>query len=75
MLDSNQTLEWILTLTKQERAGRELGRYRTRFDAMLAGQAHFERETKSDDGELGWQMGHNSATALSSVGNYRVRRI
>ena len=68
-------LDWILTLTRSSQAGRELGRYKTRDEAMLAGQAHFERETQSQDDELGWQMGHNSATALSRVGNYRVRRL
>jgi hypothetical protein len=67
--------DWILTLTRSSQAGRELGRYNTRDEAMLAGQAHFERETQSQDDELGWQMGHNSATALSRVGNYRVRRL
>ena len=71
----HQKLDWILTLTRGAQAGRELGRYKTRDDAMLAGQAHFEKETQSADDELGWQMGHNSATALSRVGNYRVRRL
>jgi hypothetical protein len=68
-------LVWSLSLTKKDQAGTELGRYATRFDAMLAGQAHFEKEISADDEELGWQMSHNGATALSAIGNYRVRRI
>ena len=69
-------MEWVLTLTLSGRAGREVGRYSSRDDAMLAAEAHYETQPgKSEDDDLGWQMGYNSATALSDSGTYRVRRI
>jgi hypothetical protein len=42
------------------------------------GQAHFDDETglknQEDQDELGWQMSVAAATALSSIGVYRVVR-
>ena len=68
---------WILTFTRPGDAGREVGRYASRDDAMFAAQDHFDRVTGSsgadDQEELGWQMSFASATALSSIGAYRVR--
>lgn len=70
--------QWILTFTRPGAAGKEVGRYPSRDDSMLAAQDHFNRETgvtSSDDGdELGWQMSLASATALSPIGIYRVIR-
>ena len=72
--------EWVLTFTRPGEAGREIGRYRSRDDSMFAAQEHFDRATQSKDpdepgepDELGWQMSFASATALSSIGAYRVR--
>lgn len=73
-----QEFEWVLTLTLPGKSGRVLGRYATRDESMLAGQAHFAKQMgasdSDDDDELGWQMGMNGATALSPIGIYRVSR-
>ncbi|HUQ19559.1 MAG TPA: hypothetical protein VM099_08090 [Gemmatimonadaceae bacterium] len=72
-----EKLQWVLTITEPNAAGRLIGRYASRDDAMLAGEKHFENEMlrrNSDDDELGWQMGMNGATALSDIGIYRVTR-
>ena len=66
--------EWVLTFTRPGEAGKEIGRYQSRDDSMLAAQVHFDRLTGVDDDELGWQMSMASATALSAIGIYRVLR-
>ncbi len=74
-MSKNET--WILSFTREGQAGREVGRYQTRDDALLAAQRHFDSLTNTsseDDDELGWQMSFNGATALSDAGTYRVRR-
>jgi hypothetical protein len=74
----NKQDEWVLTLTLSGQAGREIGRYSSRDDAMLAAERHFDALVASkkvdEDDDLGWQMGFNGATALSGVGIYRVTR-
>ena len=68
-------MEWILTFTPPGRSGRELGRHRSRDDAMLAAEADYVVRTGDEECEdLGWQMGFNGATALSPIGIYRVSR-
>jgi hypothetical protein len=46
---------------------------------MLAAERHFDEQKiahrLSEKDDLGWQMSFNGATALSSLGIYRVRRI
>ena len=64
---------WILSFTPQGKSGKEIGRFNTRDDAMIAGENHYEGASGSDDG-LGWQMSFNGATALTDNGAYRVRR-
>jgi len=64
---------WILTFTPRGQSGREIGRYRSRDDAMIAGENHYETASGTDDG-LGWQMSFNGATALTENGAYRVRK-
>jgi hypothetical protein len=66
--------DWILTLTRENEAGREIGRYPSRDDAMLTAESHFESQPGAADDELGWQMSFNGATALSRRGTYRVKR-
>ena len=69
--------DWVLTFTRPGEAGKEIGRYTSRDDSMLAAQVHFDRLAgvkKDDDDELGWQMSMASATALSPAGIYRVIR-
>ena len=69
--------DWVLTFTRPGEAGKEIGRYSSRDDSMLAAQVHFDRlagPRDDDDDELGWQMSMASATALSSIGIYRVVR-
>lgn len=69
------TMDWVLTFTPPGRAGRELGRYKTRDDAMLAAERDYDQQTNTiDSDDLGWQMGFNGATALSPIGIYRVSR-
>ena len=69
--------EWVLTFTRPGEAGREVGRYASRDDSMFAAQEHFDRASQvtnpDERDELGWQMSFASATALSSIGAYRVR--
>jgi len=65
--------QWILSFTPQGKSGKEIGRFASRDDAMIAGENHYEAAT-GDDGGLGWQMSFNGATALTSNGAYRVRR-
>jgi hypothetical protein len=67
-------MQWILTLTRQNEAGRAIGTYASRDEAMLAAEAHFESQAENAGDELGWQMSFNGATALSSRGTYRVKR-
>ena len=68
-------MDWVLTFTPPGRAGRELGRYKTRDDAMLAAERDYDQQTNTiDSDDLGWQMGFNGATALSPIGIYRVSR-
>jgi len=72
----NGKMEWVLSLTRPGEAGRQLGRYSTRDDAMLAAEAHFISQPGiQEDDDLGWQMSFNGATALSSTGIYRVKRL
>jgi len=70
--------EWLLTFTRPGEAGREVGRYPSRDDSMLAAQDHFDRltemQTEDDRDELGWQMSFASATAVSHIGAYRIVR-
>ena len=69
--------QWVLTFTRPGEAGKEIGRYASRDDSMLAAQVHFDRLAgikTDDDDELGWQMSMASATALSAIGIYRVLR-
>ena len=69
--------DWVLTFTRAGESGREVGKYGSRDDAMLAAQTHFDRlleEAHRDDEELGWQMSFASATAVCSIGAYRVVR-
>jgi hypothetical protein len=69
--------QWVLTFTRPGEAGKEVGRYPSRDDSMLAAQVHFDRLAgvkSDDDDELGWQMSMASATALSPIGIYRVVR-
>ena len=70
--------EWLLTFTRPGASGREIGRYPSRDECMLAAQKHFDAETgvqtSDDQDELGWQMSFASATALSEIGAYRVVR-
>ena len=69
------SMDWVLTFTPPDRAGRELGRYTSRDDAMLAAERDYagQPNTANNDG-LGWQMGFNGATALSRIGIYRVSK-
>lgn len=68
-------MDWVLTFTLPGQAGRELGRFKTRDDAMLAAEADYIRRTGDEEcDDLGWQMGFNGATALASIGVYRVSR-
>ncbi|HEX2723037.1 MAG TPA: hypothetical protein VHM24_08965 [Gemmatimonadaceae bacterium] len=73
-----QKQEWVLTFTRLDAAGSEIGRYPSRDDSMLAAQRHFDRATGLQDPaeqeELGWQMSFASATAVSHIGAYRVVR-
>ena len=69
--------QWVLAFTRPGQAGKEIGRYASRDDSMLAAQVHFNRLAgikTDDDDELGWQMSMASATALSAIGIYRVLR-
>ena len=70
--------QWVLTFTRPGESGREIGRYTSRDDSMLAAQDHFNRQNGTESGdeqdELGWQMSYASATAVSSIGAYRVVR-
>ena len=74
----NEPRNWVLTFTRPGTAGKEIGRYASRDESMLAAQDHFDRLTgvTAPDGqvELGWQMSFASATAVSPVGAYRVVR-
>ena len=74
----NQPSNWVLTFTRPGTAGKEIGRYASRDESMLAAQDHFDRltgvTTLDDQVELGWQMSFASATAVSPVGAYRVVR-
>jgi len=69
---------WVLTFTRPGTAGKEIGRFASRDESMLAAQDHFDRLTAvkhpDDQVELGWQMSFASATAVSSIGAYRVVR-
>jgi hypothetical protein len=71
--------DWVLSFTRENEAGRQIGRYSSRDDAMLAAERHFDEQKiahrLSEKDDLGWQMSFNGATALSSLGIYRVRRI
>jgi len=68
-------MNWVLTFTPPGRAGRELGRYKSRDDAMLAAERDYGRQPNAADNDgLGWQMGFNGATALSPIGIYRVSK-
>ena len=70
--------EWVLTFTRRGQAGREVGRYPSRDESMLAAQDHFDLQAGSKNSgeqeELGWQMSFASATAVSPIGAYRVVR-
>ena len=69
--------DWVLTFTRPGESGTEVGRYSSRDNAMFAAQDHFDRTTglnePDEQDELGWQMSFASATALSSIGAYRIR--
>jgi hypothetical protein len=68
-------MDWVLTFTPPGRSGNELGRYKSRDDAMLSAEADYVRRTGDPEcDDLGWQMGFNGATALSPIGVYRVSR-
>jgi len=77
VLAMTEKQNWVLTFTRPDEAGREIGRYASRDDAMFAAQDHYDRATRLEDpdeqDELGWQMSFASATALSSIGAYRIR--
>ena len=69
------TMDWVLTFTPPGRAGRELGRYKSRDEAMLAAERDYDSQPNAAESDgLGWQMGFNGATALSPIGIYRVSR-
>jgi hypothetical protein len=74
----NGPRNWVLTFTRPGNAGKEIGRYASRDESMLAAQVHFDRQTGlknlDDQVELGWQMSFASATAVSPIGAYRVVR-
>jgi hypothetical protein len=67
--------KWQLTFTPRGNSGREIGRFASRDDAMIAGEAHFERTHPGEDEDWGWQMSFNGATALTVRGVYRVRKL
>ena len=71
----DQVMNWVLTFTPPGRSGKELGRYKSRDEAMLAAERDYDQRTNTvDSDDLGWQMGFNGATALSPIGIYRVSR-
>jgi hypothetical protein len=70
---------WRLAFTPPGEPGKTIGLFKSRDEAMLAAQPHFERLMGSSNPdeveELGWQMSFNGATALSPVGIYRVAKL
>jgi hypothetical protein len=77
MMQRTDKQQWVLTFTRSGESGREVGKYGSRDDAMIAAQTHFDRlleEAHREDEELGWQMSFASATAVCSIGAYRVIR-
>lgn len=71
----NEKDVWVLTFTPPGRAGQQVGKYKSRDDAMIAAEADYDRRTgKVDIDDLGWQMGFNGATALSPIGIFRVSK-